>query len=75
MLVAGVASVKHRLFIDGIAPVAYPSVGVSPVAPSIEAQFLLHVTVAVGDGSPAAKVVVCESFVQVMRVVGSLFFF
>ena len=34
-----------------------PGLGVSSVAPGIEAQLLLNVALAVGDGGPAAEVV------------------
>ena len=57
VFVARVASVKHGFFEDGVEPVAEPCVGVAPVAPSIETQFLLNIALRIGCRRPTAEVV------------------
>lgn len=52
VLVASEAPVEHRLLKDGIVPKPFPCVGVAPVAPGIETEFLLNSALIVGDGSP-----------------------
>lgn len=57
VLMACVASVEHRLFEDGVEPVAKPCVGVAKVAPSVETQFLLNIALRVGYRRPRTKMI------------------
>jgi hypothetical protein len=69
MFVARVTSVEHRLFVYRVRPEAYPSVGVTKVAPSVKTQFLLNGAFRVGYRRPAAEVVL-QDVVQIVLAVG-----
>ena len=56
VFVAGITSIEQQLFAHRACPVG----GAADVAPGIEARFLLHVAFGIGDGRPAAEVIICQ---------------